>query len=197
MTGPRRMLSRLAALALPIGLAMLVLTGWVLPVLDETDRLEHALAAEHRLAGELRTRAAGREEAEATRDALRAHQGESPVFLTGATGPVAAAALQTRLSEAADALGAITVSAGGGHDPVGEDGLQRITAEIVLRAPIDRIAALLARIEGDRPLLFVERLAISAPLETRGRDVASPRVIGAEIAVEGYRIAGSDGGAEQ
>jgi len=193
MSAVKRGLSRAAAVLLPLALLGAVAFGAVLPAMQETARLGSALAEERALGARYRALGEGRAAAEAGLEALREAQFASANFVAGETGPVAAAALQARLSSLAEQLGASVSSVGGGHGPVGDDGLQRIEARLSVRASIDSIAALLAEVERAQPLLFVERLAIQAPLETRGRDVRSPRVIGADLTVAGMRLVETGG----
>lgn len=186
------LVSRLAAVALPLGLVAALASGAVVPLLEAADQAKQqaderralgaryvAIAVEHdRLAAELK--------------GYRAAQSESPLFVGGRTPALAAASLQERLSRIVAEAGGVMHAASGSHD-ANLDGLEQISVTARFDADIAQLTRILHRIEIETPLLFVDRLSVSGQIRREGGILAARRTLGVSMTLSGYRLADLSG----
>ncbi|MGM0554352.1 MAG: type II secretion system protein GspM [Pseudomonadota bacterium] len=122
-------------------------------VADTSFRLERLQAASAQLP-QLRAEVRALESALDRQDLTQRESSES----------LASAALQQRVSEIIEAHGGDTQSTRV-QSAVEEDGLQRIGLRIEMQAETGALAEILAALEAARPLLFVDRISVSAQRE--------------------------------
>lgn len=169
-------LSRLAALTLLAALAAALWAAVGAPLWDRAERLRADIAQTEGLIAGYEERAgapAPGPEAPVSRDA----------YLTGATAPLAAAALQDRVTELAKAEGAAIRSIRGRD--AGEPG--GVGLRVALSGDYAAVVTLIYRLEAERPLLFIPNLTLT-PTGEEGGD--GGRAISALIDIDGFRPPG-------
>lgn len=166
---PGSPLSRLAALALAITAIGAFALGLVAPVVDAFSGQGAAIAAAETRLAALRRAAAARPGLE-DRLARLLDGGAEGLFLAAPSPALAAAELQSRLTDAVRAAGGVLASVlvltAAGTD---EDARPRAAVRGSFTVTSAGLIAVLADLESDRPYVFVERLDVRGPARPRAQ----------------------------
>jgi len=181
--------SRSLALALLLGLVLLVYALVVAPLIASYRQSEIAVAEAQELLAGYRSVAARRDALEAQLAALADRQDDSGLYLAGTTDALAAAALQDHVK------GAIEGSGGNLRSiqilPAEDDeGFRRVGVRAQLTATVNDLLRILHGIEGGTPFLFVDALEINnRRARRRSRDEAETMdpVLLVRLDVAGYQ----------
>ena len=179
--------SRLAAIALLIGMAVALYVFAVAPLAQEYSQAERRIAQANELLARYQRIAGSREALKKRLDELALRQTDSGVYLSGGTDALAGAKLQEIVNK--------TVESGGGGLrsiqvlPVKTDGdFRRVGVRVQLTATITQVAQILYTLEGGTAFLFVDSLDISnrRTRRRRGDPVDMDPVLLVRLDLSGY-----------
>lgn len=183
MTMLRRILSRLAALLLTIGVGAAALFWGVLPLLDQMTRLDERIEIAGETGQRLAMRIAREGDQRERLDGLRARIADSAAYLRAETEALATASIQQRLARLSEESGVRVLKVQDLPSQPSASGV-RIALRADLSATTGELAALLYDLEADRPYLFVDGLQVRSRPQ-RG-DQVTARVLAIQLELAGY-----------
>lgn len=154
-------LSRLAALALALVVAVAIVGLGVLPMLGYAERLEQDIALTSELADRLSSQVRGGEHYADQVAALTEELAASEHHFRAETDALAAAEIQRRFLDAASGSG-LTVVSVQSLPTVTEDDLVRVGIRADTTGPVEALSALLYRLEAASPYVFLDNLVVQA-----------------------------------
>jgi len=177
---------RILALALALGLVLLIAVLGVLPFVESVRATDEALEFDRQMIARLSRSTAHRGSYDAQIDLLLARLNESGLYIRADTEPLAAASVQEHLKRA--------VSLHGGElrsvqslPSLQEDNLTRIGLRVVMTGPLSSMLLVLHELETGEPYLFVDNLQIKSTTRRRRRaDEQTGDVLSIRFDVYGY-----------
>jgi hypothetical protein len=173
MTGMPRIVGRITALALLLGLMLLVAAYGVLPFAERLRMTDEALEYNRDMVERLTRGLANRGAYDLQIDALRARVNESGLYIRADTEPLAAAAVQEHLKRAIGLHGGELRSVQSLPSLV-EDDLTRIGLRVVMTGSFAPMIRILHELETGEPYLFAENLQIKSTTRRRRRTQNKP-----------------------
>lgn len=180
--------NRAAALAVLVLAVMAVVLGVVVPAVESYRGTRAELAQAREMLARYRAVAERGEPVRAAVEDLEAAQRDSDLFVQGDSDSLAAANLQQHLKQMVERAGGSTQSVQS-LSPETRDGMTRIGMQLKLNATVRGLADILARVESERPLLFVRKLRVSGSLrrDDDGEPRMQPQLLVA-LTVTGFRL---------
>ncbi|HSF94342.1 MAG TPA: type II secretion system protein GspM [Thermohalobaculum sp.] len=186
MTEVPPIVGRILALALLLGLGVLVAVLGVLPFLDRVRTTDEALAFNREMVQRLSRSLADRGTYDAQIEALQARINESGLYIRADTEPLAAAAVQEQLKRAVGQYGGELRSVQS-LSSTREDTLTRVGLRIVMTGGVGPLIRVLHQLETGEPYLFVDNLLIKTDTRRRRRNQDEvPDVLSIRFDVYGY-----------
>ena len=173
MTGMPPIAGRFVALALLLGLMLLVAAYGVLPFVDRFRMTDEALEYNRDMVERLTRGLASRGAYDLQIDALQARVNESGLYIRADTEPLAAAAVQEHLKRAIGLHGGELRSVQS-LPSLAEDDLTRIGLRVVMTGSFAPMIQVLHELEIGEPYLFAENLQIKSTTRRRRRTQDPP-----------------------
>jgi general secretion pathway protein M len=173
MTGMPPIIGRFVALALLLGLMLLVAVYGVLPFVDRLRMTDEALEYNRDMVERLTRGLANRGVYDLQIDALQARVNESGLYIRADTEPLAAAAVQEHLKRAIGLHGGELRSVQSLPSQA-EDDLTRIGLRVVMTGSYGPMVQVLHELETGEPYLFAENLQIKSTTRRRRRTQDQP-----------------------
>ena len=173
MTGMPPIVRRVVALALLLGLMLLVAAYGVLPFADRLRMTDEALEFNRDMVERLTHGLANRGAYDLQIDALQARVNESGLYIRADTEPLAAAAVQEHLKRAIGLHGGELRSIQSLPSLV-EDDLTRIGLRVVMTGSYGPMVRVLHELETGEPYLFAENFQIKSTTRRRRRTQNQP-----------------------
>ena len=168
MTRMPTFISRIMALALLLGLVLLVAVVAVLPFAEKARMTGEALEFNRDMIARMSRSAAHPGSYDAQIDLLRARINESELYIRAATEPLAAAAVQEHLKRAVGLYGGELRSVQS-LPSLAEGELTRIGLRVVMTGTLGPMIHVLHELETGEPYLFVDNLQIKSTRRRRRR----------------------------
>ncbi|MHA1528074.1 MAG: type II secretion system protein GspM [Alphaproteobacteria bacterium] len=168
MTQMPPFISRIMALALLLGLVLLVAVFGVLPFAEKVRLTDEALEFNREMIARLSRSAAHPGSYDAQIDLLRARINDSGLYIRAATEPLAAAAVQEHLKRAVGLYGGELRSVQS-LPSLAEEELTRIGLRVVMTGALGPMIQVLHELESGEPYLFVDNLQIKSATRRRRR----------------------------
>ncbi|MFQ5565592.1 MAG: type II secretion system protein GspM [Paracoccaceae bacterium] len=175
MTEVPRFISRIMALALLLGVVLLVAAFGVLPLVEKARQTDEALEFNREMIARLSRSAAYPGSYDAQIEVLLARINDSGLYIRAATEPLAAAAVQEHLKRAVGLHGGELRSVQS-LPSVAEEELTRIGLRVVMTGTLGPVIRVLHELESGEPYLFVDNLQIKST--TRRRRRAQEQAVG-------------------
>ncbi len=157
-----------AAVAVLVALVLLVGGGVLLPWWAKLKEYDDKAVELTGLLERYRQVNARKSQLEAELQAVRQRLSDNNYYLAASTPALAAAELQKQVKQVVEAQGAKLVSTQN-IDSVSNDAPARIAIRVRMSGDVDALTRVLHELEGGRPLLFVENMAIRSLRQVRGR----------------------------
>jgi general secretion pathway protein M len=161
-------IERILALALALGLALLVAVFGVLPFVESVRATDEALEFDRQMIARLSGSTAHRGSYDVQIDLLLARLNESGLYIRADTEPLAAASVQEHLKRAVGLHGGELRSVQS-LPSLQEDNLTRIGLRVVMTGPLSPTLLVLHELESSEPYLFVDNLQIKSTTRRRKR----------------------------
>ena len=168
MTQMPPIVERMLALALLLGLVLLVVVFGVLPFAEKARLTSDALDFNRDMIARLSRSAAHPGSYDAQIDLLRARINDSGLYIRAATEPLAAAAVQEHLKRAVGLYGGELRSVQS-LPSLAEENLTRIGLRVVMTDALGPMIHVLHELESGEPYLFVDNLQIKSATRRRRR----------------------------
>jgi general secretion pathway protein M len=165
---------RIMALALALGVVLLVTVVGVLPLAENARTIDEALEYNREMIARLSRSVAHRGSYDAQIDVLLARINASGIYIRAETEPLAAAAVQEHLKRAVGLHGGELRSVQS-LPSLREDDLTRIGLRVVMTGALGSMTHVLYELESGEPFLFVSDLQIKST-KRRRRKTAEPPV---------------------
>lgn len=173
------------ALALPLAAVALAYAVVVQPIISAYRDGEDVIAARRALAEQYRAIAAEGVVYARTLDALRDDPSMRSAFFSGENSAIVAATLQQQAKVFVQESGGTLQSTQILPDTVNED-VHRIAVRLRVVSDIDGLRLILERIQGNRPLLFVEQLETASRLSRRYSPSAAEQLLETQFDIVGF-----------
>ena len=173
MTEVPPIIERMLALALLLGLVLLVAVFGVLPFAQSARLTDEALEYNREIIARLSRSAAHPGSYDAQIDVLLARINESGLYIRAATEPLAAAAVQEHLKRAVGLHGGELRSVQS-LPSLAEENLTRIGLRVVMTGTLGPMIRVLHELETGEPYLFVDNLQIKSTKRRRRRTQEQP-----------------------
>ena len=173
------------ALALPLAALALAYAVVVQPIIIAYRDGEDVIAARRALAEQYRAIAAEGVVYARALDALRDDPSMRSAFFSGGNSAIVAATLQQQAKVFVQESGGTLQSTQILPDTVNED-VHRIAVRLRVVSDIDGLRLILERIQGNRPLLFVEQLETASRLSRRTRRVPAEHLLETQFDIIGF-----------
>ena len=167
-------IGRIMALALVLGVALLITVVGVLPLAENARTTDEALEFNREMIARLSRSVAYRGSYDAQIDVLLARINESGLYIRAETEPLAAAAVQEHLKRAVGLHGGELRSVQS-LPSLREDDLTRVGLRVVMTGALGSMIHVLYELESGEPFLFVDGLQIKST-KRRRRKTAEPPV---------------------
>ena len=168
MTQVPPIIERMLALALLLGLVLLVAVFGILPLVERARLTDEALEYNREMIARLSRSAANPGSYDAQIDLLRARINDSGLYIRAATEPLAAAAVQEHLKRAVGLHGGELRSVQS-LPSLAEENLTRIGLRVVMTGVLGPTIHVLNELESGEPYLFVDNLQIKSSKRRRRR----------------------------
>jgi general secretion pathway protein M len=168
MTQMPPIIERMLALALLLGLVLLVAVFGVLPFADRARMTSDALEFNREMIARLSRSAAHPGSYDAQIDLLLARINDSGLYIRAATEPLAAAAVQEHLKRAVGLYGGELRSVQS-LPSLPEENLTRIGLRVVMTGTLGPMIRVLHELESGEPYLFIDNLQIKSTTRRRRR----------------------------
>jgi len=177
---------RIVALAMLLGLVLLVTAFGVLPILEKVRVTDEALDYNRDMIARLSRSAANPGYYDAQIDALVARINESGLYIRADTEPLAAAAVQEHLKRAVGLHGGELRSVQS-LPSLAEEDLTRVGLRVVMTGPLGPMIHVLYELESGEPYLFADNLQIKSATRRRRRtDQPAVETLSIRFDVYGY-----------
>jgi len=173
MTDVPPIVGRILALALMLGVVLLVVVVGVLPFVERARMTDEALEHNREMIARLSRSVANRGSYDTQIDVLLARINESGLYIRADTEPLAAAAVQEHLKRAVGLHGGELRSVQSLPSLI-EDDLTRIGLRVVMTGALGSMIHVLYELESSEPFLFVDSLQIKSTTRRRRRTAEPP-----------------------
>lgn len=173
MTDVPPIVGRLLALALMLGVVLLVVVVGVLPFVERARMTDEALEHNREMIARLSRSVANRGSYDTQIEVLLARINESGLYIRADTEPLAAAAVQEHLKRAVGLHGGELRSVQSLPSLI-EDDLTRIGLRVVMTGALGSMIHVLYELESSEPFLFVDSLQIKSTTRRRRRTAEPP-----------------------
>lgn len=173
MTDVPPIVGRILALALMLGVVLLVVVVGVLPFVERARMTDEALEHNREMIARLSRSVANRGSYDTQIEVLLARINESGLYIRADTEPLAAAAVQEHLKRAVGLHGGELRSVQSLPSLI-EDDLTRIGLRVVMTGALGSMIHVLYELESSEPFLFVDSLQIKSTTRRRRRTAEPP-----------------------
>lgn len=173
MTELPPIIGRIMALALLVGLVLLVTAVGILPLVESVRTTDEALEHNRAMIARMSRSTARRDTYDAQIDVLLTRINESGLYIRADTEPLAAAAVQELLKRAVGLHGGELRSIQS-LPSLREDDLTRIGLRVVMTGALGSMVHVLYALESGEPFLFVSDLQIKSTTRRRRRNAEEP-----------------------
>jgi general secretion pathway protein M len=173
MTEVPPIIGRILALALVLGLVLLIMVVGVLPLAERARMTDEALKYNREMIARLSRSVTHRGSYDAQIDVLLARINQSGLYIRADTEPLAAAAVQEHLKRAVGLHGGELRSVQS-LPSLQEDDLTRIGLRVVMTGGLGSVIRVLYELESGEPYLFVSDLQIKSTKRRRRRTEEPP-----------------------